>query len=80
MGHTATYDPTLRCIYVYGGSKSIKWFHDVHMLDVDEWKWQLLKVKFDSFFTFTPLKLAMSTRNCITPLKLAMSTRNCISA
>jgi hypothetical protein len=33
------------------------------MLDVDEWKWQLLKVKFDSFFTFTPLKLAMSTRN-----------------
>jgi hypothetical protein len=46
------------------------------MLDVDEWKWQLLKVKFDSFFTFTPLKLAMSTRNCITPLKLAMSTRN----
>ncbi|XP_063418686.1 uncharacterized protein LOC134701461 [Mytilus trossulus] len=44
MGHTATYDPTLRCVYVYGGSKNLKWFHDVHMLDVDEFKWQLLKV------------------------------------
>ncbi|XP_062617879.1 kelch domain-containing protein 2-like [Saccostrea cucullata] len=44
MGHTATYDPTLRCIYVYGGSKNQRWFHDVHMLDVQEWKWTLLKV------------------------------------
>ncbi|XP_061173102.1 kelch domain-containing protein 2-like [Saccostrea echinata] len=44
MGHTATYDPTLRCIYVYGGSKNQRWFHDVHMLDVEEWKWTLLKV------------------------------------
>ncbi|XP_071078574.1 uncharacterized protein [Haliotis cracherodii] len=44
MGHSATYDPTARCIYVYGGSKNLKWFHDVHMLDVDEWKWQLIKV------------------------------------
>lgn len=44
MGHTATYDPTARCIYVFGGSKNLKWFHDVHMLDVEEWKWQLVKV------------------------------------
>ncbi|XP_048737500.2 uncharacterized protein LOC125652374 isoform X2 [Ostrea edulis] len=44
MGHTATYDPKLRCIYVYGGSKNQRWFHDVHMLDVEEWKWTLLKV------------------------------------
>lgn len=44
MGHTATYDPTVRCVYIYGGSKNLKWFHDVHMLDLDEWKWQLLKV------------------------------------
>ncbi|OWF34586.1 Acyl-CoA-binding domain-containing protein 4 [Mizuhopecten yessoensis] len=44
MGHTATYDPMVKCIYVYGGSKNLKWFHDVHMLDIDEWKWQLLKV------------------------------------
>ncbi|KAK3093369.1 hypothetical protein FSP39_014659, partial [Pinctada imbricata] len=44
MGHTATYDPKLRCIYVFGGSKNLQWFHDVHMLDIDELKWQLLKV------------------------------------
>lgn len=44
MGHTATYDPKLRCIYVYGGSKNQRWFHDVHMLDLEEWKWTLLKV------------------------------------
>ncbi|XP_060082991.1 uncharacterized protein LOC132562268 [Ylistrum balloti] len=44
MGHTASYDPMVNCIYVYGGSKNLKWFHDVHMLDIDEWKWQQLKV------------------------------------
>lgn len=44
MGHTATYDPTVRCIYVYGGSKNLKWFNDVHALDVDEKMWQLVKV------------------------------------
>ena len=49
MGHTATYDPTLRCIYVFGGSKNTRWFHDVHILDIDEWKWQLVKVRNLSF-------------------------------
>lgn len=44
MGHTATYDPTVRCIYIYGGSKNLKWFNDVHALDVDEKMWQLVKV------------------------------------
>ena len=44
MGHTAVYDPTVRCIYLYGGSKNKKWFNDVHMLDVDEWKWQVVQV------------------------------------
>jgi hypothetical protein len=44
MGHTAVYDPTVRCIYLYGGSKSLKWFNDVHILDLDEWKWQVVKV------------------------------------
>ncbi|KAH9489532.1 hypothetical protein Btru_037400 [Bulinus truncatus] len=43
IGHSATYDPTVRCIYVYGGSKNAKWFHDVHMFDLDEKKWTLVK-------------------------------------
>ncbi|KAK3778992.1 hypothetical protein RRG08_034250 [Elysia crispata] len=45
IGHTATYDPTMRCIYVYGGSKNAKWFHDVHMFDLDEQKWTLVKTE-----------------------------------
>lgn len=44
MGHTAVYDPTVRVIYLFGGSKNLKWFSDVHILDVDEWKWQIVKV------------------------------------
>ena len=43
MGHTAVYDPTVRCIYVFGGSKNKRWFNDVHVLDVDNWKWQAVK-------------------------------------
>ncbi len=45
MGHTAVYDATMRCVYVFGGSKNLKWFNDVHLLDVDEWKWELVKVR-----------------------------------
>ena len=44
MGHTAVYDPTVRSIYVYGGSKNLRWFNDVQVLDLDEWKWSLVKV------------------------------------
>lgn len=62
MGHTATYDPTLRCVYVYGGSKNLKWFHDVHMLDVDEFKWQLLKVRLTS--VYNSLKSLYTPPNC----------------
>ncbi|ELU04148.1 hypothetical protein CAPTEDRAFT_93513 [Capitella teleta] len=43
MGHTAIFDPTMRCIYLFGGSKQKKWFNDVHMLDTDERKWSLVK-------------------------------------
>lgn len=44
MGHTATYDSTMRCIYIFGGSKNSRWFHDVHVYDLDENKWTLAKV------------------------------------
>ncbi|BFZ07987.1 hypothetical protein BsWGS_11026 [Bradybaena similaris] len=43
IGHSATYDPTMRCIYIFGGSKNAKWFHDVYMFDLDENKWTLVK-------------------------------------
>ncbi|KAL8619653.1 hypothetical protein ACOMHN_019708 [Nucella lapillus] len=44
MGHTATYDPTMRCIFIFGGSKNSRWFHDVHVYDLEENKWTLAKV------------------------------------
>ena len=44
MGHTAVFDPAVRCLYLFGGSKSKRWFNDVHVLDVDEMKWQVVKV------------------------------------
>ena len=44
MGHAAVYDPTFRCVYVHGGSKNLRWFSDVHILDVDEWQWQAVEV------------------------------------
>ena len=56
MGHTATYDPTVRCIYIFGGSKNSRWFHDVHVYDVDENKWTLAKVT--SVYVFSSLFLS----------------------
>ena len=44
MGHAAAYDPVLRCIYIHGGSKNLRWFNDIHMLDVDQWQWQAEEV------------------------------------
>ncbi|XP_070576875.1 rab9 effector protein with kelch motifs-like [Ptychodera flava] len=43
MGHTATYDPLVKCVYVFGGSKNLRWYNDVHVLDVESWTWSLVK-------------------------------------
>ncbi|XP_038079261.1 rab9 effector protein with kelch motifs-like isoform X1 [Patiria miniata] len=43
MGHTAVYDPNVKCVYVYGGSKNIRWYNDVHVLDIESWRWSLVK-------------------------------------
>ena len=44
MGHTATFDPKVKCLYVFGGSKNLRWYNDIHVLDLDNWKWSLVKV------------------------------------
>ena len=44
IGHTVTYDPDSRRIFVFGGSKNKKWFNDVHILDTKSWKWSLVEV------------------------------------
>jgi Galactose oxidase, central domain len=43
MGHSAVFDPKLRTIYVFGGSKNKKWFNDIQTVDTDTW--QLLCVQ-----------------------------------
>lgn len=48
IGHTATYDPDSKRIFVFGGSKNKKWFNDVHILDTQSWKWSTVEVRLDT--------------------------------
>eukprot|EP00058_Branchiostoma_floridae_P003749 XP_002589237.1 hypothetical protein BRAFLDRAFT_120761 [Branchiostoma floridae] len=48
MGHTATYDPVVKCVYVFGGSKNKRWFSDVHVLDVQTWQWSSIEATGDA--------------------------------
>jgi len=49
MGHSAVFDPLLRTMYLFGGSKNKKWFSDIQILDIDEVKWQQVQVCFLTF-------------------------------
>jgi len=54
IGHTATYDPESKRIFVFGGSKHKKWFNDVHILDTQSWRWTLVEVSLQ-FIQPTPV-------------------------
>ncbi|KAJ8367302.1 hypothetical protein AAFF_G00321120 [Aldrovandia affinis] len=45
IGHTATFDPESRRIFVFGGSKNKKWFNDVHILDTQSWRWTTVEAQ-----------------------------------
>uniref|UniRef100_A0A3P8XAV1 Kelch repeat-containing protein n=1 Tax=Esox lucius TaxID=8010 RepID=A0A3P8XAV1_ESOLU len=45
IGHTATYDPDSKKIFVFGGSKNNKWFNDVHILDTQSWRWSMVEAQ-----------------------------------
>uniref|UniRef100_W5M0W6 Kelch repeat-containing protein n=1 Tax=Lepisosteus oculatus TaxID=7918 RepID=W5M0W6_LEPOC len=45
IGHTATFDPEKKRIYVFGGSKNKKWFNDVHILDTVSWRWTMVEAQ-----------------------------------
>ncbi|XP_066536407.1 kelch repeat-containing protein [Hoplias malabaricus] len=45
IGHTATYDPESKRIFVFGGSKHKKWFNDVHILDTQSWRWTMVEAQ-----------------------------------
>ena len=44
IGHTVTYDPDKKLLYVYGGSKNKRWFSDVNILDLQKHTWSAVKV------------------------------------
>ncbi|CAJ0937155.1 unnamed protein product [Ranitomeya imitator] len=41
-GHTATFDPESKKVYVYGGMWEKRWLRNVYVLDTQVWKWTLL--------------------------------------
>uniref|UniRef100_A0A8C8DMI6 Kelch repeat-containing protein n=1 Tax=Oryzias sinensis TaxID=183150 RepID=A0A8C8DMI6_9TELE len=45
IGHTATFDPDSKRIFVFGGSKNRKWFNDVHILDTQTWRWSMVEAQ-----------------------------------
>ncbi|NXU64166.1 TYW23 protein, partial [Horornis vulcanius] len=44
-GHTATYDPDTKRIYVFGGIREDKDYGNVYILDTVTWKWHLVAAK-----------------------------------
>ncbi|XP_029453509.1 protein GLUTELIN PRECURSOR ACCUMULATION 3-like isoform X2 [Rhinatrema bivittatum] len=41
-GHSATYDPEAKCIYIFGGMRDGKRYNTTYMLDTLTWKWTLV--------------------------------------
>ncbi|XP_017269195.1 tip elongation aberrant protein 1 [Kryptolebias marmoratus] len=44
-GHTATYDPDSRAVYVYGGLREDQSYSEVYVLNTLTWKWTLVTAK-----------------------------------
>ena len=43
-GHTATYDPDTKRIYIFGGIREDKDYSSIYVLDTVTWKWLLVAV------------------------------------
>lgn len=43
-GHTATYDPDSKRIYIFGGIREDKDYSSIYILDTVTWKWLLVAV------------------------------------
>ncbi|XP_036397395.1 ras guanine nucleotide exchange factor F [Megalops cyprinoides] len=44
-GHSATYDPESKVVYVYGGLKEDQRYGDIYILNTLTWKWKLVTAK-----------------------------------
>uniref|UniRef100_A0A8B9JX79 Zgc:163014 n=1 Tax=Astyanax mexicanus TaxID=7994 RepID=A0A8B9JX79_ASTMX len=45
QGHSATFDPQSKVVYVYGGLRDGQRYSDIYALDTLTWKWKLIKAK-----------------------------------
>ncbi|XP_056101474.1 rab9 effector protein with kelch motifs isoform X1 [Rhinichthys klamathensis goyatoka] len=45
QGHSATFDPESKVIYVYGGLRDGQRYSDIYVLDTITWKWKLVSAK-----------------------------------
>lgn len=43
-GHSATYDPDSKVVYVYGGLREGQRYSDLYILNTLTWKWKLVTV------------------------------------
>ncbi|KAJ8044955.1 RING finger protein B [Holothuria leucospilota] len=41
-GHTITYDHVLNLLYVFGGSKNVRWYNDMFVLDLSDKQWSFI--------------------------------------
>lgn len=45
-GHSATFDPDSKSLFVYGGLGEDATYRDVYILNTDTWTWKLVTVGF----------------------------------
>lgn len=50
-GHTATYDPDTKRIYIFGGIREDKDYSSIYILDTVTWKWLLVAVSTEALPT-----------------------------
>lgn len=43
-GHSATYDPNSKAVFVYGGLRGGQRYSDLYILDTQTWRWRLVNV------------------------------------
>ncbi len=48
-GHSATFDPESKAVYVYGGLRDAQRYSDIYILDTITWKWKLVSVSIRLF-------------------------------
>lgn len=62
-GHTATYDPDTKRIYIFGGTREDKDYSGIYILDTVTWKWLLVAVSTADLLKLKHIKCGRSCLN-----------------